>query len=191
MNRLDILNHLIQRNKIQSYLEIGVDYGFLFDKINVPHKVGVDPNTKSKATIFSKSDDFFKTNTQTFDLVFIDGLHHANQVEKDILNSLKVLNKNGYIVCHDLLPTSEIMQKVPRATGEWTGDCWKAWVRLRQNRADLFMCVVDADYGCGIIHKGNQKLLQKVDIMDYKNFIKNKYEWMNVISVSKFQEIFV
>lgn len=44
---------------------------------------------------------------QKFDLVFIDGLHHSDQVLKDINNSLSFLEPNGVIMCHDILPSSE------------------------------------------------------------------------------------
>ena len=50
------------------------------------------------------SDEFFSQNKETFDLIFIDGLHIHEQVLKDIDNSLNVLNENGVILLHDCLP---------------------------------------------------------------------------------------
>jgi SAM-dependent methyltransferase len=191
MNRLDIINTLIKKNKAKSYLEIGIDTGFVFDKVNAIHKVGVDPNTESKATVFLTSDEFFELNNETFDIIFIDGLHHADQVEKDINSSLKILNPNGFIVCHDLLPHKEKIQRIPRETAEWTGDCWKAWVKLRGSRSDLSMCVVDTDYGCGIIENGFQDTVFVDSIeLTYNNFVANKNEWMNIISIDKFLSLY-
>ena len=50
------------------------------------------------------SDDFFRDNKEKFDLIFIDGLHETNQVDRDIENSLKFINKGGTILLHDCLP---------------------------------------------------------------------------------------
>jgi hypothetical protein len=72
----------------KSYLEIGVSGGENFQKIRCENKVGVDPEPTSPATIFLPSDDFFKQNKETFDVIFIDGLHHSDQVLRDINNSL-------------------------------------------------------------------------------------------------------
>ena len=38
------------------------------------------------------SDAFFATNKESFDFIFIDGLHEANQVFRDAMNSLEWLN---------------------------------------------------------------------------------------------------
>ena len=46
-----------------------------------------------------------------FDLIFIDGLHLANQVQKDIENSLKFIKDEGFIVLHDCNPPSEYHQR--------------------------------------------------------------------------------
>ena len=95
-------------------------------------------------------DEFFKDNTGTFDLVFIDGLHEYAQVKKDILNSLKFLNKDGLILVHDCLPESMSKQAVPRYRMIWNGDVWKAIVDLRQNdNIEIYTC--EMDQGIGII----------------------------------------
>jgi SAM-dependent methyltransferase len=188
VDRLGILNSIASKNNAQSYLEIGVFAGYTFDNVCCKHKVGVDPDKSSKATIFSTSDTFFTNNKETFDLIFIDGLHHADQVEKDIQNALEILNPNGYIVCHDMLPPEEACQIVPMITYFWTGDCWKAWARLRSMRDDLHMKVVDTDFGCGIIKRGSQKTITLDCELTWDNFLKNRQQWMNVISVQDFKK---
>jgi len=100
-----------------------------------------------------------------------------------------VLNKGGYIICHDLLPTIEEMQIIPFKGGVWTGDCWKAFVNLRQYRNDLSMFTIDIDMGLGIITKGHQNILQTYDEINYHNFEKNKHEWMAMITPQDFYEI--
>lgn len=188
MNRLQILQAIANKIDAKKYLEIGVEQGAVFSFINIPYKIGVDPDPTSAANIHSTSDNFFIDNTDFFDLIFIDGLHHADQVELDIQNSLNILNPNGHIVCHDMLPFTFEMQQVPRIQSEWTGDSWKAWVKLRSTRDDLDMSVVDIDYGCGIIKKGKQQLINIDCDINYMNFITNKYQWMNIISLKEFQQ---
>lgn len=186
MTRLDLINYLAKCNDAKFYLEIGVDKGLVFNHVNIPYKVGVDPDKKSHATIHATSDNFFTVNKQYFDIIFIDGLHFADQVIRDVENSLSFLNSHGFIICHDMLPNREIIQRIPRETNEWTGDCWKAWVKLRCSRSDLSMYVVDTDYGCGIIQVGSQDTISVDDIdLTYDNFTKYKHKWMSIISIEE------
>jgi SAM-dependent methyltransferase len=191
MTRINIINHLISKINAKSYLEIGVrEPSGNFNHIDCPNKIAVDPFPLESGILPLTSDEYFTQNTDTFDVIFIDGLHHADQVEKDIINSLKVLNKNGYIICHDINPTTELMQIVPIQTNsEWTGDCWKAWVKIKTNNPNLNMEVVDTDFGVGIISVGSQKLLE-LDIknLTYDEFSFNKKEWLNLISINEFSE---
>ena len=169
MTRTDIIQLLIDKIKAKSYLEIGVSGGENFQTIRCENKVGVDPELTSPATIFLTSDEFFKQNNDTFDVIFVDGLHHADQVLRDIIHSLKILNEGGYIVCHDMNPEKEEHQIIPFTGGTWNGNCWEAFVQLRQERSDLKMCVVNTDHGCGIIQKGKQELLEINKKVNYKN----------------------
>lgn len=189
MNRIEIIQSLIDKKNYKTYLEIGVRDGSCFDVIKCESKVGVDPDTASKATIFKTSDDFFALNNHKFDIVFIDGLHHSDQVYKDILNSLAVLNEGGTIVMHDCMPTSKFMQEIPMRSdhNEWTGDTWKAYVKLRTERSDLAMFVVNCDWGCGVITRGAQTPLVLKEEMTYENFERNKGLWLNVISPETFK----
>jgi hypothetical protein len=182
MPRTDIINLLIKKINAKKYLEIGISDGINFSKINCDYKVGVDPEPISPATIHLTSDDFFKQNQEKFDVIFIDGLHHADQVYNDIINSLNVLNEDGYIVCHDMNPLLEEHQKIPYTGGIWNGDCWKAFVSLRKERGDLQMYVVDTDHGCAIIQKGKQERLFFDEEMTWENFNKNRNTWLNLIS---------
>ena len=125
-----------------------------------------------------------------FDIIFIDGLHHADQVYQDILNALEHLNDDGTILCHDMNPWSKDVQKVPRQTGQWTGDCWKAFVRLRSERSDLDMFVITADTGLGVIRNGNQKKLNVDCDLTWDNLGLHRSEWLNLISVEEFYQMF-
>ena len=49
------------------------------------------------------TDDFFLSNTESFDLIYSDGSHYYEDVKKDFLNSLKILKKGGILICDDFL----------------------------------------------------------------------------------------
>lgn len=189
MNKAELINSLARKFNHQTYLEIGIGDGYNFKLIECPVKVGVDPEPVyfDGITVMT-SDEFFLSSRQTFDIVFVDGLHEAHQVEKDVINSLEFLNAGGTIICHDLNPSEEIHQVVPRMCGWWNGDCWKAWVKLRSERDDLEMFVVDTDCGCGIIRAGTQKKLQVSTELTWSGLVANRQEWLNLISVDQFRQ---
>lgn len=187
MFRNDIINLLIKKINAKKYLEIGIYKGINFTSINCDYKVGVDPDLNTIATHHMTSDEFFKQNTEIFDIIFIDGLHYFEQVLRDIINSLDILNPGGYIICHDMNPEKKEYQVIPRTSNPpWTGDCWKAFVTLRQISENLEMFVVNTDYGCGIIRKGTQKRVKITENLTYENFDRNRKEWLNLIDIEDF-----
>jgi hypothetical protein len=159
--RTDLLNYLAARIQARRYLEIGVSDPYVnFDRIRVQLKHGVDPNRRGPLTFQMTSDDFFASldPDASYDLVFVDGLHLAEQAERDIVNSLNHLSLRGVIVVHDCNPATEEEQSEEYdGVADWSGTTWKAWVKLRATRSDLTMRVVDIDHGCGIIQRGSQE----------------------------------
>ena len=186
-SRTDLINFLIHSISASTYLEIGVEDGNNFEYIKCAEKIGIDPNSESKATHFLTSDKFFYFNTKKFDIIFIDGLHHSDQVYKDIINSLKFLNTNGFIICHDINPMEEYLQIIPRLQSSWTGDCWKAWVQLRNQLVDYNMTVVDICTGCGIITKGKHVPLNlQINDLNYQFLQKNRKKLLNLMPISQY-----
>lgn len=189
MQRYDIINALIKKYDYKSYLEIGVqNRENCFKKIQCNIKICVDPDKNAKADYLLTSDEYFNMNKNKFDIIFIDGLHHSEQVMKDMLNALNCLHDNGSIVVHDCNPKERIHQVVPRISRVWNGDCWRAWVQLRAKRDDLDMFVVDTDYGCGVIQQGAQLsplYLKNIDLT-YESFSKERKTWLNLISIEDF-----
>jgi hypothetical protein len=154
MMRFEIIAHLIRKRGYKKYLEIGVLGKETFDSLPpLEVKHSVDPN--GQAIFNMTSDEFFSSHcNETYDIIFIDGLHLEEQVKKDIENSLTHLNKGGIIVVHDCLPSAEYEQLREWISGKpWTGDVWKAFATMRFERTDLMMYVVDTDYGCGLIER--------------------------------------
>tara|TARA_A100001388_G_C28690541_1_gene461107 strand:- start:333 stop:1022 length:690 start_codon:yes stop_codon:yes gene_type:complete len=60
-------------------------------------------NYKNIKKIKKSSDDFFITNTLSYDVIYVDGYHKADQVYKDCVNSWKNLNVSGIMICDDYI----------------------------------------------------------------------------------------
>jgi hypothetical protein len=193
--RWDIINYLIHNNAYKSYLEIGVqDHTSNFEKIQIPYKVSVDPNPIGECSFIGTSDAYFNfiEKDTIFDIVFIDGLHQSDQVLKDIQNSLDHLSDIGTIVVHDCLPQAEYQQVRDDNHREWTGDVWKAIAVIKGTIGDLNIKVVDHDWGCGIIQRGNQELGQykTLEELNWTIFESNRNSLMGVISADEFLNLY-
>ena len=189
--RWDLIQHIINKYNYTSYLEIGCDKDQSFSRIKINKKIGVDPI--SGGTIRDTSDNFFINNKDKFDIIFIDGLHHYEQVIKDIYNSLDILNDNGRILIHDCLPRTIAHQAIPRYRGSWNGDVWKSIVELRtKSNLEVFTCEID--FGVGVIRKKNNTNPLDIKINDFKklkfkDYYYNNKEFMNVISYDQILKI--
>jgi hypothetical protein len=187
IDKTKLLNTFVYKFNYQSYLEIGQGKAQNnFNWIKCKIRIGVDPDPSCNAAYCLTSDDFFRVNRATFDLIFIDGLHYKDQVYRDIINSLNCLNKNGTIVVHDCNPTNEAMQVVPIRQGDWTGDVWKAWLKLRSEKNDIEMFVVDNSSGCGVIRAGKQNTITLPDSLTYQYLSENREYLLNLKSVNYF-----
>ena len=165
--RSQIINKLT--NNYDRYLEIGVEYGECFNETHFVNKVGVDPDPKFSSkvgqTLFLQtSDDFFKQYDikQQFDVIFIDGMHQAEYVLRDINNCIQILSSNGTIFMDDILPLNYNEQlKIPikhyyengilKYGENWTGDVWKVVYHLLKKYKDK---ILDFKYFYNINFRG-------------------------------------
>lgn len=195
--RYDLTNFLINQYNFKDYLEIGVAFGNCIRNVNAENKDGVDPVVEENVTCPEinyrmTSNDFFKLDeiqNKKYDIIFIDGLHESTQVDIDIRNALKHLNSGGFILLHDCNPVSYDSQLVPRQATAWNGDVWKSIVKLRCSDVNLDICVVNTDYGIGVITNGKNKKIEKFTIdecLDWKTFEKNKKYILNLIEPTEF-----
>jgi len=102
------VNKSLRKFDNPNYLEIGVASNDLFNSIplKLSNKYGVDPEIGGNFRM--TSDKFFlKYPNIKFHTIFIDGLHYYEQVQKDAINSIKSLYKNGTIFFHDMLPKNK------------------------------------------------------------------------------------
>lgn len=206
--RYDLINYITGGfTKEVRYLEIGVRRPEdNFDKIKATHKFSVDPgfvNKLNPVTFQLTSDDFFEKLRKgelldpniKFDIIFIDGLHLADQVERDVYNALDYIENDGFIILHDCNPPTEFHASesydylLSPAQDRWNGTTWKAFFKFRKIK-ELSSCCIDSDWGLGIISKtlnlGEPSQVVN-DYFEYKIFDTNRKESLNLISFEDFQ----
>lgn len=199
MDRIQLINHYLSKKDFKKYLEIGVYKGHSYNGIDAMIKDSVDPDETTPAVYHLTSDDFFEKIAPTldykYDVIFIDGLHHSEQVDKDIQNSLNFLEDDGVLILHDCNPINEMRQRVPADFDiwehGWNGDVWKSIFKFRLNNSyrRFKVFVIDADEGLGVIKNnriGKEFTLEMPEMLDYSFLEANRLEILNLITPKEF-----
>lgn len=208
--RTEILNFILSTKSEKTYyLEIGVrNPNDNYNHINAGQKYSVDPGIEYKENPVDfkmTSDEFYElllankilSSDIRFDLIFIDGLHLADQVDRDIMNSLKFIKRDGFIVLHDCNPPTEWHARETYnyfhtpASGFWNGTTWKAFVKWRFNPL-VNSCCVDSDWGLGIISKEapiGSCAKGSNQFFEFKDFMEHREEYLNLISFDGFRKL--
>jgi len=204
----DFINFLIKKFNFKSYLEIGVFNGHTFNNVQCEQKHGIDPVGGSANLVYGgkqmtdsaganilipynpaqyqfTSDEFFTflNPEKKYDIIYVDGDHRVEFVDRDIENSLKHVSENGIIIVDDISP--------PFGT-ELTLQPWMSWIKLRCNRNDLSMASVKTGGpswtqwpAMGIIKFGKQETLDKSRMQEFLEvdcFNKNRNKILNILS---------
>ncbi|GAB1855730.1 class I SAM-dependent methyltransferase [Flavobacteriaceae bacterium MHTCC 0001] len=209
--RTDIINYLISiLDRDITYLEIGVrNPSHNLNLIKAKIKYGVDPGVEFKENpvdfkmtsdeFFSKLDNGEQLNKDIkFDIIFIDGLHLATQVDRDIQNALRYIKEDGFIVLHDCNPPTEWHTReeyrylFTPAGGYWNGTTWKAFLKWR-TYTGVYSCCVNTDWGVGLLSKKQnigKSTNIKNDFFEFSDFSQNRSEYLNLMSFEKFKTLF-
>ncbi len=135
--KVGIIQTILDRIQGQTYLEIGVEAGRCFWRVNAARKIAVDPALRpafqqqgngvrlklerlvrgpqpaGHVSVFAMtSDEFFSRYAEVFseqriDVALIDGLHTYDQSLRDVHHCLEYLSPRGVIVIHDCNPPLE------------------------------------------------------------------------------------
>jgi hypothetical protein len=175
VDRVVVLNTLIEARGYRRYLEIGCQADVCFSLVRAPDiKVGVD--IASGGTLRMPSDEFFALASEPFDLIFIDGDHRHEQVFRDISNALRLLAPGGAIVMHDCLPPTP-----EHESPDLCGTAWRAFAKTRE-RHDLESFTCDFDFGVGVIRRHRNTTMvgigRSMDQLTYADFVANRESWM-------------
>ena len=214
IHRHQVINSVTGQSN--TYLEIGVETGYTYNNVHFlnENKTGVDPHPKCENSSIVKciSDVFFENNngSKRFDTIFIDGMHHSENVLRDFCNSIEVLNENGSIFIDDIIPLNYNEQlKIPQRhyyendilkyREEWTGDVWKTvYYLLVHYRDNLTISYYSNINYRGVAHiklinqetksinKINQlSALEEINKYEYFKDFNNYLELLTSITINK------
>lgn len=211
-SRTEIINFFLALTNQKNYLEIGVrNPDNNFNRISCLNKFSVDPGVEFLANPVDfkyTSDVFFQklknneleliSKDTSFDVIFVDGLHLAEQVYKDIENSLSFLHDDGFLILHDCNPPSEFHQREDYSFTNspagifWNGTTWKAFYAYRCNENYFSICF-DTDWGVGVISKRdflkfNNLKFNKNMFFEFNTLDINRKEHLNLISFSEWKK---
>jgi capsular polysaccharide biosynthesis protein len=152
LSRWQVVQKLINLHDNPRYLEIGVSEGVTFHRVQAARQVAVDPaflfdweveqRKRADTTTYHQvtSDEYFGSiiaDNETFDVIFLDGLHTFEQTLRDLVNALDHLSPEGVIVIDDVCPSSyhaslpdhlqsvQVRQYVEDTSKDWMGDVYR------------------------------------------------------------------
>lgn len=207
-SRTEVINYLLSlKPGGTTYLEIGVfNPDWNFNLIESSVKYGVDPvsrNPEQPVNFQMTSDDFFLELSKgallpkqtRFDVIFIDGLHLAPQVDRDILNAWNHLEDDGFIVLHDCNPPTEWHAResfhyshTPACT-LWNGTTWKAFLKWRFEPS-VQSCCIDSDWGVGVLSKRHAiggSIEAANPFFEYSELEEDRHRLLNLVDFETFK----
>ena len=131
-------------------------------------------------------------------MIFVDALHEEEQCYRDIKNSLKYLNNNGFIVIHDVNPIqkentiSYLDFLAEKYHGDqWNGTVYRTFIRIKNELKNWSCFAVEEDAGgCGIL---TQRNILENKIFEFDNtwecFDKNRKEILQLVSFEEYKNI--
>jgi hypothetical protein len=193
MPYLKFLGALHNSGLVRRYLEIGTRNGRSLELAR-GRAISIDPSYRLDKAAWdaregfhlfeTTSDDFFATHDARgllggpLDLGFIDGMHLADHVLRDVINVERASAPSGMIAIHDVIPGNfEMARRDGRAelrrdtalAQAWTGDVWRVLPLLRRERPDLRIEVLDCrPTGLALVtglDPGSQVLARRLDAL--------------------------
>jgi hypothetical protein len=89
---------------------------------------------------------------------------------------------------HDCNPVSFEASTPNRTTIAWNGDTYKAFIDFKENNPEYQCCVVDTDFGIGIIRQNTIPVNSFNRLpLDWNQFDKNRKQFLNLINWDEFK----
>ena len=195
MYKQDIVNYLISKYNLKSYLEISTpttsgvyqdiicnDKTILFYSINQPMvrtDIDIIPLDDYKNIKFDKK----------FDIIFVDPYHTFEQTNHDLEFAYGLLSENGFIVVHDCYTTLKELYNIEYQDEGWCGETYKSFINFNINHPEYQLFVIDCDFGCGIISKNKKRRKlydKKLDDITLNNFLTNPDEFITLLNENEF-----
>jgi Methyltransferase domain len=202
MTRDAVLQGLLALFAAPRYLEIGVSQGATFHSVAAPRKVAVDPvfhfdveaarrENPDAAYHDVTSDTYFGTivdPAERFDVIYLDGLHTAEQTLRDLLNALAFLEPGGLIVIDDVRPTThlaaipdrrrfaQVREYLGSRSKTWMGDVYKVVFFVDSFLQQLTWRTVAENHGQAVVWRRRrpqvtQRPIAAVGAMSFEDFV--------------------
>ena len=186
ISRAEVMNGLRSLfNGPTKYLEIGVSRGITFHAVQCDHKVAVDPKfrfdlseaqSSNPNSVYHQvtSDEYFGNIIDPhdrFDIIYLDGLHTAEQTLRDFANAILFLSPGGVIVVDDVVPRSYVsslpdlalVKELRRARkGEdkgWMGDVYRLVFFIETFYQQVSYSTISDNHGQLVAWRGRRKTL--------------------------------
>ncbi|MCJ9427914.1 class I SAM-dependent methyltransferase [Kordiimonas marina] len=174
VERHEVVQAFLDFFEAPNYLEIGVFKGLTFREISAARKVAVDPvfefdyeaaAAEHANEIYHQvpSDEYFgsiRKPGDIFDVVYIDGLHTAEQTTRDLVNALLCTHERSIIIVDDVRPSSYAasLKSIPRwkkvrkasephSSGGWMGDVYRVVQFVETFVQGLSYSIVENNHG--------------------------------------------
>ena len=170
MNHDELIYQLVQLTNCNTYLELGVHRGNTFNRIVplVKRAIGVDIEDiriiKKGEFYLETTDAFFKHFFDPVDVVFIDADHCFEAVRKDLLNSLPLLTKHGFIILHDTDPAEAGLLEDHGDGFQYCGDGYKIvdYVEEHLPQVDMVTLPILSPGMSFLVRKNTRRVLEFV-----------------------------
>ena len=213
ISRPHVIQRLLDTFDDPAYLEIGVDHGDTFLPLRAARKVGVDPRFNFARPLGAPADagvdlhevpsDVYFAEiarpTDVFDVIFLDGLHVAEQTIRDLLNAVMFLADDGVIVIDDVVPESYhaslrdtsdlalvrsfLAQRDPRLLTDqaWMGDVFKLPFFIQSFMQQFSYATVSDNHGQTVVWRRARAAAQvgayalgDVGRLEFKDFVRDR-----------------
>jgi hypothetical protein len=202
----------------RSYFEIGTEQGvsvgsFRCSAVCVDPQFrlnGVEIAARSEMHFYQMPSDLFfskhdlrKIFDAGPDICFLDGMHRAEYLLRDFINTERACHRRSVIFIHDCLPANTRMALRKASVGDesegewrhaWTGDVWKILPVLKKYRPDLKMFILDCaptglvvvsnvDPSSGVLANSYGDIMDELRELDLKDYtIRRLWTDYSVIS---------
>jgi hypothetical protein len=178
MKKFDIVNALGRATSEARYLEIGTPLtgkqfaGVDPDVFAVRHRLmyscpesfedGLDITFRTTAT---SSHELVRSlhamqDSGGYDVIFVDPWHTYDATITDLQGALWLLRPGGILVVHDCSPEDPRTLTAEQTDGAWCGLTYRAFIDFVLAADPAGYCVVDCDYGCGLVFTQPARLPQ-------------------------------
>jgi hypothetical protein len=206
-NYYAVLEHIFERLRPRTYVEIGVFLGRSLQMAKPPTlAIGIDPEPRLMSPpaenhrVYAETSDAFFSGHDLraefgglpVDLAFIDGMHRFEYALRDFANLERYCTRESTILLHDCYPRDRETAERTQTQTFWSGDIWRLVVLLKKYRPDLSIHTLGApptglgvvrnlDPGSRFLAENHDRLCEEFLALDYSHLDRHKARKLNLV----------